>query len=114
MTAEGALWACPACCCRSFGYPPPEVRTYPWGPDHPPPAPGVEVCGLCRLALWQGERGQAIRLEAEDTTEHEPGAYLACSECIARHRPAVHARLVRLGILNPAVPVETLGGKMLL
>jgi hypothetical protein len=107
---EGALGgtvtaaACRDCHCKVTGLPPPAVRLYPHGKDWP-----FKVCGVCRQALREGDRGEIMRVAPEDCEADgvEPGCYgNCCQECVDRYRPRI---AVRLGL-----PVEQVAGNMLL
>ena len=109
----GSYHACPRCVARAQGVGPPPPRTYP-ADDDPPKHPYrddyLPICGMCRTALYEGERTKRIRLQAEDVagTDTEAGGYCACERCVEKWKPVVHARLVRDGRFVGSI--RSLGG----
>lgn len=99
---EGYYQACPRCISDHEGTAPPPAPVYPPGrvPPHPTrPDDYLPICGLCREALYEGERCSHVRVEAEDVEGAgvEPGAYEMCPRCQSRWRPIVLARWRRDG-----------------
>jgi hypothetical protein len=116
IEGEGSYKACPRCVARSAGLPEPAPRVYPAGDDpplHPYRDDYLPICGMCRTALFEGDRTRRIRLMDEDVegTDTEAGGYCACRACVEKWKPVVHARLVRDGRFSG--PIEALGGNAL-
>lgn len=87
---------------------------YEWGCKMPKQGDGMnlEVCGLCRLALYEDDGGgRSIRVTQADLDAagvilregYRPGAYPVCRECYDLFRPIIHVRLVD----NP--PADAMG-----
>ena len=102
----------------------------------------IDICGICRLALRQDDQQTSLRLWPEDIWAEaeavevgqtavqvgdeimthrqyrdamvEPGGYRACSDCLAKYRPRIAARLRRLGLLAEHAPDSAVGGDLLL
>ena len=113
----GNYKACPRCVAAAEGEPPPPPATYPAGeriPRHPYRDDYLPICGMCREALFEGECCARIRLQVEDVVDTptvEAGAYWACSRCISRWKPVVHARLIRDGRIPAHLGIKALGGR---
>jgi len=90
----GNCLACPACVARVYGLEPPLPRTYPVGERLPRGVVGdgdLPICGLCRLALYEDDSPQGLRLASEDVSDTLWAAYL---EATAEARQA-HAAVVK-------------------
>lgn len=114
-TPDGVTPACPACHARQQGHEPPPAQTYPVGsriPRHPQGDGDLPICGLCRRALYEGDRAVPIRLAEEEIDE--PGVYRVCRECFAEYQPMICARLKRTGRVGEHVPDRAIRGNMLL
>lgn len=95
----GYYQACPRCCAAEDGREVPPARTYP-ADQLPASGAPFPICGLCREALFDGERCKPARLETDDLAGAEgiePGAYEMCPRCWARWEPVILARRVREG-----------------
>lgn len=121
--------ACSSCAAKLNGLPPPEPRRWPHGKSVPTIGEGmrqrdIDICGICRLALRQDDQQTSLRLWEEDVAEVgpygplpaqvEPGGYRVCSDCLAKYRPRIAARLRRLGLLAEHAPDSAVGGDLLL
>lgn len=112
--------ACPRCRATFDGADPPEPKTYPRGrpvPCKPGSDGDIDICGVCRRAMFLDDRSRGMRLQPEDVAdclELDPGLYPACRECIARFRPRICERLKATGVVGPYTEPETLGGDMLM
>lgn len=101
----GTYSFCPRCLAAHEGRDVPVRQSYPVGTQ---PPQGVEVCGVCRLALPDGDRPRVLRLASEDlegTSVEEPGAYAACTECVERFKPVLLERFQQTGLLSPQLAV---------
>ena len=112
----GHYVACPRCRAEGGEAPPP--AKYPPGqvPRHPTRDCDLPICGLCREALFEGERTVAMRLVEEDVAAAgiEPGVYCACPRCLSFWRPTIRERLAREGVIAEGVHAEDLSGSALL
>lgn len=118
VEGEGHYKACPRCVAESLGTQPPPPRVYPVeddAPAHPYRDDYLPICGLCRTALFEGERTSRLRLQAEDVegTDTEAGGYCACPRCIQTWKPVVIARLLREGLVREGTPAAAVGGRAL-
>ncbi len=106
--------ACPRCCAKAEGTVVPPPRTYPPGrvPPHPTRDDLLPICGLCREAMFEGERTHNIRVTADDALligrEIVPAAYAACPRCWDTWAPAVMARWTLEGVIHPGQTPEPL------
>ena len=114
----GRYVCCPRCIARQEGVETPPARKYPEGqvPRHPYRDDDLPVCALCREALFEGERTEAMRLVEEDVagTDTVAGCYCSCPRCIARWQPVIRNRLVRLEVIPEAVLAADVQGNLLL
>ena len=115
----GNYHACPRCMAKAAGTEPPSPRVYPIDDDpprHPYRDDYLPICGMCRTALYEGERCRRLRLQDEDVIGSpmtEAGAYWACVRCVEKWKPVVPARLVREGRFPEHLPIAALGGSAL-
>ncbi len=91
-------YVCRDCEYRLRGQEAPPPERYPaggWTPKREDGVTHVLICGVCRLALRDGDQGQAIRLHPDDigSLGIKPGCYSACRECVDYFRPHIHWRL---------------------
>lgn len=114
----GYYQACPRCCARAEGGHPPEPKRYLAQDIYDPRGLNFETCGLCREAMFWGERASVVRLTAGDIDEGltdyrpaegiipvAPGVYHMCPRCAGYWRPLVAARWVREGVITSALEV---------
>ena len=99
VAGTGAFLACPDCSAEAEGAERPPHQTYPWGAHLPqkPTGGNIDVCGVCRRAMYEGELPQRLRIRAEMLREGEtiePGGYASCRECREAWRPRVYEWLV--------------------
>lgn len=117
LPEPGSYQCCPRCLAAAEGVEPPSPRRYPPGqvPRHPLRDDYLPICGLCREALFEGEKCERLRLFVEDLagTEVEPGGYEACPRCLDRWRPIVRRRLIDLGLLPEGFPLAQCRGGLL-
>jgi len=95
----GAFLACPDCVAGHSDAPRPPHPTYPHGARVPqkPGGGDIDICGVCRRAMYEGESPQGLRIREEMLTDGEtlePGGYAACRECREAWRPRVYQWLV--------------------
>lgn len=77
----------------------------------------IDVCGICRLAMFEDDSPTGINLTAEDIGDDDPlktGLYLACRDCIEKYRPIVHARMIRNEDIPAETPLSACRGSMIL
>lgn len=110
---------CEACRAQAQGLEPPAPRRYPAGAPVPRLAGSdadMPVCGLCRVALVEGQRCQPMRLRPEFVRPEdgvECGGYAACPACVERWRPRILHYLIGRGLLPPAASVRQVTGGLL-
>ena len=111
--------ACPKCHAEVNGLPSPEPRYYPKGkrvPQHPQkPDCDLPICGLCRRALPEDDRGHLMRLRGPELSPEDiaagiqpQDAFHACRECVEKYRPRKLAYLQRVcrecGVMDCMTP----------
>lgn len=65
----------------------------------------IDICGVCRTALFWRETNTPMRLAPEDVQGASivPGCYASCPRCIGHFRPLILLRLQSVGELPSAM-----------
>jgi hypothetical protein len=90
------LWCCSDCMREILGFPAQPPTVYHTGTSIPMVGGGfamreMPLCGVCRRALREDDRGETMRLAEGDGPV--VGCFQACRECIKAYTPMIHARL---------------------